>query len=356
MESSVVSARAMSKGIPEHSARVEGAVSLRRSLGPLIGLLGDFDRKLERLSREISTMKDLEAITAALTQPKEIVGRSRTHSVCLVSPESVEGFLGDVGSGNLHLIRRQDPMGFPAFYLFRTMTDSFGEYRLIVEDYHVSPGFAFMDERFERTGGCGGEEPCLRLSPMRKAASIVAGRSGAVLPEFRTDSLLYSAGRLVLRSAWHEDQRIAFQCSGSFSARCFRNTLEMLYLCLSGDLPEVRDSGNPDLHEFFRSVYGQPLILDLFSTLPGMGGDEIDRLRHIAVSHYRDLAEAFGEFLRTPVPWGTEGTPTELAKVVFSHFRRLDLVVCELGRCRELAEAVEKLENRSREISRRVLG
>ena len=119
----------------------------------------------------------------------------------------------------------------------------------------------------------GHETHHLRVSPFRASLLKSLKSLAPEAADAEADRRLYRIGNLVLRAAWHDDQRLAMSAAQHFRLPAFQQAIELVYLCLSGDLSELRvAAAEPAVTEFFRKVYPQPAIATLLDRLPELPG------------------------------------------------------------------------------------
>ena len=335
---------------------------LQRSLRKTGGTVADV-RRLGRLLRE----------EIVLQVPYE--GPTR---VSLTEPATLRNTLAAVSPG-IRLDIRTDGSGLPSYYLYRTSSDYFGVFSLILEDYHrfkAFDDFGGVWDPVTSTSRHGAVERLLRLSPLRREAEIVCRElsRGIVTPtapdplsgwvdsradrRASLDQLLYDAGRLVFDAAWHDDQRLAFATCELLDMPRFRCTLELLYLCLGGDLTRLRAVGGgrrgAALTSLFRRGYPQPAIVALVRRLADGDGAAVSIARRDAEVAWRRLARLFSGLMQST--GGMVGYPgdTPLYKIVLASWRRIG----ELRGLRNTGAIVAGRETDAKawEIARSVVG
>ena len=191
----------------------------------------------------------------------------------------------------------------------------------------------------------------LRLSPFRsKTEMILAGQKN-----LRVDDLLSKVGRHIFQAAWHEDQRLGVLVAQEFGLPLFHQAIEVLYLCLSGELCEIRGAVDETVFRFFREVYPQPGIHGFLKLLPHLEGGDLTRLTQEALGLYAILSQAFKHFLSLKVEWGFRQELVPLQKLVFANFSRLPLVAGPLAKNPEVSLAKEVLEQEAEEVVAAIL-
>ena len=183
--------------------------------------------------------------------------------------------------------------------------------------------------------------------------------------DWQVDSLLYSVGRHVLAAAWHEDQRPAMLVSKHFKLPWFAHAVELLYLCLSGELCELRRRIDGDLIEFFEHAYRQPAIRAFLRKLDGLDGNTINEIPLEALKLYGRLSRSFGDFIEQKVLWGDGGWSADpparwggisLYKLIFANLNRLHHVADRLRSDTSLARARLALEKDAHDVIDCIVG
>ena len=314
----------------------------REALRPLLARLAEYDALRLKLEKEGGRIPDVQKITQCLSAPMQIDTPYGAHKASLANQASLRNALFDVGDYDLRLDVRQLANRMPVYYVCRIRRDYWSEYSLVVEDIYSSPGYSMIDERFVRLMDMGHETYYLRLSPFR--APVRAMIDGARTPEWEVDEALGELGRHVFEAAWHDDQRPAMLAATHFGLPTFRNAVELLYLCLSGDLCELRSATDGRMLRFFTEVYPQPAIHALLTRLPGLDGGQIGEMPRDALKRYGQLAKSFSRFLAVEVPWGRNPGPVPLYKLLFANFSRLDALAPVVRREAKAVGAMERLE------------
>ena len=232
---------------PRDDRRVEEILS------PLILRLGCYDDLRQQLEQKGGSLTTLENMTLLLNEPIHIKSYWGESKAALSDQKGLRELIREVSYDVRLDIRRLDH-GLPVYYLFRQDTDYWSEYSLIVQDLYLSPGFPMIDERFVKFMYVGHEEYALRLAqfrePLRKM--VTAAESGDA---YTLDKILYKLGRHVFQAAWHDDQRPGFLTAQHFNLLHFKQAIELLYLCLSGELCELRGAvDDPMLPSLTRSI------------------------------------------------------------------------------------------------------
>ena len=317
-----------------------------RTLAPLLEHLRSYDAFRLQLEKDGGTVIDIASMTSILNESIDVSTRYQSYIVRLSDQTSLRRFIWSAAYGNVHMQVRQLASGLPAYYLCRVRRDYWCNYGLVVEDLYTSPGYPIHDERFVQLMDLGREVYHLRLSQFRGGAGAMLDNGSAASPE-DIDRLLYSVGRNVFDSAWHEDQRPGVLTADNLDLPFFKQAIELLYLSLSSDLCELRRAVTDDILRFLSEVYEQPAIRALMTKLPDLEGDALNDLPRSALSLYVRLSRDFSRFMNTEVAWGHKNRPTPIYKLVFANFSRLGLIATQLARSDAVEEARALLEGRA---------
>lgn len=325
---------------------------VRRTLEPLFERLEAYDQARLLLERDGGQVADLKKVTSLLTQPLRIKAGYRPKKVVLAQPESVKEVVRSLGRYDIRWQVRTRPSGMPVYYVCRVRTDYWTDYKLVVEDLYVSPGYPMGDQRFVQLMHMGHEQYHLRMSPFRDAATDLVGGDRK---DYEVDSLLQKVGQNVLQAAWHEDQRLGLAAADHFRMPWFAHAIELLYLCLSAELCELRASLTPEMIRFFETVYPQPAIHAFLRRLSEVDGSTLDELPDRAYSLYHDLARSFGVFLGNQPAFGHAGGPTPLYKVLFANVERVGEAAEPLRQLETVTDGAVQLSLAARQISDRLI-
>ena len=178
------------------------------TLGPLIERLREYGLLLSSLRKDGGHISKLSLIRSLLRHPVKIIGRTRVWDVVLADPKSIADAVADATGFRVFLQIRQTAGGWPAYLLCRTRRDYWSQYSLVVEEYHRSPHYPAVDQRFVKLMTQGREHNFLSMSPFRIGVhALLENREGTDL-DLLTDDLLFQIGTHILQAAWHEDQRV----------------------------------------------------------------------------------------------------------------------------------------------------
>jgi len=360
---------------------ITGGLDHRRSpasvLAPLVSRLERYDALRTKLQETGGEVDDLRQLTAVLQDQFTVEDDYGAYPASLADGKALRRLVSYVGLGRVFLDIRRQRHGLPVYYLSRVEQDYWSEYSLIVEDLYLSPEYRFTDDRFARLMYIGHETYHLRASRFRSAVveHLACCRED---PGASTDDFLKDIGRHCLSSMWHDEQRPAVVTANQFGLVRFQQAVELLYLCLSADLCELRSRISPAMAQFFSVVYPQPGVLALLDMLWEIDGNELNVLPRKAVQLFAKLSRAFREFLSTEIAYehGPDKTATEspvseremhgmdtsgpspipLFKLIFGNFYQLDPIAEETVRDPDLRRAVEKIEQESSAIIRQMIG
>lgn len=326
---------------------------LTAALAPMILRLGRFDELRLAVAAEGGNVAILEEMTEILSRPTKIESGPIKFEVALTEPNKVRTALSALHY-DLHFEVRQPGTLLPVYYLCRARWDYWLEYGLVVEDLYVSPGYPGHDERVVKLMRFGHEVyyVCLGQFRARMAETMYGDRRGSRGTSQKIDGLLYRLGRRVFQAMWHEDQRPAIAASVVFHLDRFQQALELLYLCLTGSLCELRGAANAEFFRFFTDVYPQPAVCAFLKMLESVDGGVLASFPQKAFPLYRRLSTSFGSFLKKEVAWGDRKLNLPLYKILFGNFSHLDIVQNVLAGNEEVEKAARALE----EVSGAVIG
>ena len=327
-------------------------IDLSEALEPLQAHLRSYDAHRVELEREGGLIRDVKRLTEILRQEISIKGRFRDHQVSLINQASLREMLWDVGNYNLHLGVRQLDTRLPVYYLCRLEHRYRSHYDLVLEDLYISPGYPLPDERFVKLMRRGHELYHLRLSAFRRKAEKILSKEKSP----GVDALLSEVENHIFQAAWHDDQRLGVMVAQHFKLPSFLQAIEVLYLCLSGELCEIRVAATPQMFRFFEEVYPQPAIHGFLKLLLSLEGGALTGLTQQALELYSQLSQAFNRFLSHKVRWGFRQEPVTLQKLVFGNLSRLAQVAEYLMEHPEVREAREILELEAIEVVATMMG
>jgi hypothetical protein len=327
------------------------AIDYRQRLQPLLRRLRQYDLQRVKLESAGGALGDFDHLTKTLNSTFTLKGRYRDYKVSLAEQDELAHALNQIGNFDLHMNIRMLDTGMPVYYICRVERDYWMEYSLIVEDLYRSPSYNWQDERFAKLMYMGHEYYFLRLSLFRNRLSESLSDRETGQPDRReVDEFIYSLGRHIFQAAWHEDQRPGMLTAEHFGLTKFHNAIELLYLCLSGELCQLRSSIDDRFLNFFEKTYPQPAIHSFLKRLVKLQGSELDEIPKNTLPLYARLIGAFSEFLEVGVIWGIENVELPLYKLIFSNFSRLDLVSAKLRENPDIVAAAGKLESTSQEV------
>lgn len=332
------------------------SVDIHEALAPLITQLREYDFLRLKLEREGGSVRELlTPIVAALDAQFKLAGRYEEKVVQLKNQSALREMIKDIDY-DLHLDIRQRStrIPMPVYYLCRIHRDYWREYSLIVEDLYMSPGYPLTDPRFARFMSEGHEVYFLRLSQFRDGVDGKGNGDGRETSR-KTDTFLYDLGRHVFQAAWHEDQRLGVAVAETLGLPQFREAVEILYLCLSGELCELRGAVKEPMLRFFEDVYPSAAIRIFLKKLAGLEGDRLNDMPRRAADLYKRLANAFRGFLATEVVWGPLKLQTPLWKLLYGNVSRSNLVGRALKGDKRMGEATASLEKVSQTVINELL-
>jgi hypothetical protein len=323
---------------------------LQTALSPLIRQLELYDAHRTELESRNVTPAKMVAMMEILKRPLVIEGCYREHKVALIDQASLRGLLRDMGEHECRVEVRTSAAGLPLYYLPRVRPDYRSVYSLVIEDLYQSEGYPIGDERFVKIMWGGHELYFLCLSQFRQPLLTGDDAQGPGAPQAEVDALLLKVGRHVFQACWHEDQHVGLAAAAQFNLVHFRRAVELLYLCLSVELCELRSACDEAMLQFFKEVYAQPAISAFFVRLAFLDGKALAEVPQAALRLFPGLSRAFSRFLALELPWGRKQAHVPLYKLLFANFSRLDTVREAIAATDELNRAAEALEKQSRAV------
>jgi len=322
------------------------ALDVSNALIPLIDQIIQYDTLRQKLEHNGGWMSDLAEIARILNTSFTITTSFGMKEVQLSNQTELFKAIRDIDY-DLYLDIRQLHTRLPVYYICRVHRDYWGEYSLIIEDFYMSPKYPVTDERFVKIMSSGHDVYFLRLSQFREGVAKIEGEDNEIK---KVDTILYDIGRYIFQAAWHEDQRPRIMAAKHLNLPHFRQTIELLYLCLSGELCELRNAADKTMLRFFEDVYPHPpirLFLEKLSTLDGV---TLNRLHEQARELYERMSQAFSNFLSVKIPWSSREMRIPLWKLLSANFSRLPLIEKSLKDNRQLIKAATVLEEASQLI------
>jgi len=321
------------------------------AIEPFVKQLFKYDRLRKQIEDIGGTLNLPVMIINTLNEEFSVKGLRHSHKIALTHQESIRSMLLDLGEFECKLQVRKLNTGMPVYYFCLTEMDYRLTYSLILEDIYQSSEYPIFDERFVKIMHLGHEVYFLRLSMFRQKTLTMLDKEQTESAQAKqVDEILGKVGRHIFQAAWHEDQFVGMAAANHFELAWFRWAIELLYLCLSGELCDLRRIINKDVQQFFVEVYPQPPISNFLSLLNQLDGEALSRVPQIALKLYPKLSRDFGSFLRVDLPWGKSKIPTPLFKLLFGNFWRLDMICNEIGQNEELRQAGQLLEKQSQEV------
>jgi len=157
---------------------------------------------------------------------------------------------------------------------------------------------------------------------------------------------LTDQGKAVERPFFAPIQRELFACP---------LLIELLYLCLSVELCELRSEVKEPMIRFFKEIYPQPAISSFLVKLTRLDGGILNDLPQRAGELYKRLLQAFGRFLEIEVCWGSRKQQMPVWKLLYGNYYRLDLVGKSLKRDKQLIQATLCLEAEAQAVIKGLL-
>ena len=316
---------------------------LRHGLRELLTRIRQYDGLRLDMEMRGGRLSQLTSIANLLRAPLNVKVGGQKQEVNLVDQLGLRSALLRL-DGDIHLQVRLKSTHMPVYYVCRTKTDYWNEYSLIAEDYYQSPGYPLADDRFARLMRTGHEKDFLRLSRFRDEVKQMLFASRQMADDLDVDDQLHLLGRHVFQAAWHRDQQLGVTVSRHLQLPLLGQAVELLYLCLSGELCELRSAATPLMMRFFHEIYPHPAIERLLNLLPNLSGEALTNLPQRALAQHAKLSRGFSRFLAQEVPWRNTAQPIPLWKLIYANLDRLDTVRQRLAGCRELAYRRKELE------------
>jgi hypothetical protein len=320
---------------------------MRTILDPLIERMKQYDRLRLELQTEGGKLELAQNISDLLNKPFELEGLHRASRAQLTDPGSVSHAILDTLGSTVTLDVRRQNHSMPTYYLCRIRRDYWLGASVIVEDLYRSPGHPVLDTRFATIMQSGHEQSVIRASPYRSGVATLLEGSTPYTSDWAIDDFLFGVGQECLSSMWHEDQLLGIRVADHFGLTKLKESIELLYLILGGDLCGLRAAVHPKWNDFFSEVYPHPTLCAFLKHLPHQSGRDLGELPTLAIRQFAGLAKTFRDFLETEVRWGTEETVVSIHKLILGNFYDLEPVAHKLLDCGGISEATRVLEERA---------
>jgi hypothetical protein len=317
-------------------------VYVRKHLDPLFSVLKEYDALRMQLMEKGGRLTDMENLSNIL-QREIIIRDASVAELSLINQKALKRTLGYFDDGDLVMDIRQQECGLPLYYICKVQSDYNSTYNSVVEDLYISPGYTFTDCRLVKLMDWGHQYIFLRLSPYREKLISVC-KNEPKSDDIDFDKELSRLGSQVLQYAWNEDQNIGIHCSEKFGLPNFRRAVELVYLCLTADLCDLRSNTDRIFLKFFEQVYQQPAIQGFLEGIQNANDLPIMSLQQKARISYTNLLRIFNKLLTCKVVWGGAGQTIPLYKLVFANMFRLDLVWQEIENNQSVRDAAGQLE------------
>ena len=326
----------------------------KNALSPLLEHLKLVDTLRVKLETEGGRASDLKNYIELLNREIRLPGPTISYSFSIADQRIFSSAVRSV-AWDVHVQIRQLPTGFPIYYLCRVMSNFFHEYEFVTEELYRSPGYEIVDERFIKLMWHGHERYFLNISDLRDKTEEMIVRNRI---KVRADTILRAMGRDIFANAWHEDQRIAFLIARHFpDLSNLQASLELLYLCLTADLAELRNSADKIMMLFLEQVYPHEPLKQFIQKLDHLGGSGLNSISRKAGKLYVHQSHALNRFLSTPVMYGDYNMECPLYKIIFSNLSRME-VTCKtlIAKNKEtISNASEVLKTESQSIINELL-
>ncbi len=301
----------------------------KKGLKELIQTTKQYDKRYEQLACRGGTTRDLNMLTGTLEKKFIISGGRYSFKAHLSNPESVLCALEKTGHHDIFFEVRRLQHGLPVYYICRAVHDDWGVYGLVVEDLHRSDRYVLEDPRFATLYQNSNTIICLRVSMFREQTARMFGEENkSKQPE--TDHLLYLLGRYILQGMWHVDQRFAFKVAEAFQLPNLKQTVELIYLCLSCDLGMLRGLPEAEVRRFFKDIYPHNGLSVFLTRLPRITGRQLGLVSEKALLCYLEVNRLFNDFLKTEIHTHTlQSQKLPLWKLILGNIPRLPLIAAQ---------------------------
>lgn len=291
--------------------------SLTVRLRPFITVVRRLDLERRRLETAGGDAASLQRITDLLRQSFILEDPFRSGRGCtLDQPDLLREAIRACSGGTVDLDIETSHAGFPLYYCFRVIPCE--DTKIIVEDYHRSPGFALHDPRFHQRHTIDGVSYLMRLSGLRVSCGKTIGSHD---PD-HIDHTVRLLAALIYRHAWSEYQYPARQLSDVLGLHAFPGILECLQLARSTDLCRLRDQLDETLLALVRESSGNSFLYRFIVSLTQMDGHRITAVQTEANELRDAMLLAYTELLRTE--FAVSGYRVSLWKTLYSNCPHLE--------------------------------
>ena len=313
---------------------------------PLLIVLKKYEILKRQLIENGGNINLINKINRILNENVPIENNDYKMVICLIDQNKLKKCLSNISDYTLIFDVRITEYGLPTYYLCRIMRDYQSQYHYIVEEIFQSPDYEIQDDRFVKLMRMGNERCYLRLCQFRPKIIKYFGKMYGDNEDI--DNYLFEIGNNVFQNCWHEDQKPGIFIAHHFALTNFTKAIELLYLCLSSDLCELRSNSNDKKLQFFDKVYDQPAIMNFLKSLSTYEGSDFHQLNKKALDLFHHLSRSFNLFLSLQIPWNSKSTKTTLFNIIFANFYRLDKIASIIVDNKEVLTAAEKLEKTAR--------
>jgi len=327
-----------------HRAGLLSSRNLAVRLRPFIRLVRCLDLERARLETAGGDTGSLQRITDLLRQPFILEDPFRSGRGCtLDQPDLLREAIRVCSGGTVNLDIETAHAGFPLYYCFRVILCE--DLKIIVEDYHRSPGFSTHDPRFYQRHSVGGVSYLQRMSDLR----VPCGKTIGDHDPDHIDRALHFLTALIYRHAWSEYQYPARQLSAALGLQAFPGIMECLELSRSTDLCRLRDQLDDTLLMLVRESSGNSFLYRFIFALTQMDGRRIAAVQTEA-NELRDvLLHAYTELLCTDCI--VSGYRATLWKILYANCPHLEAFSDSLHNTAAVRNTADMIDSRSRDIA-----
>jgi hypothetical protein len=331
----------------------------KKALEPVISQLQKYDKARHGLERYGGHIRQLYDINKILNEEIRCVSEYNVSKCTLAKIKDIRTMLFEIryfDKFSLHIdVRKHSITGMPVFYLCKEYMDYDARYGFIVEDLYQSPGYYSPYRDFIKLMYGGHEVYFLNLSQFNKKIQEELFENSQE-PAQEACNLLFKMGYKIFQDAWHEDQIVAKTASNYFDMPNFKEAIDLLYLCLSGDLCELRGEIDDQMISFFEIIYPHKTIHSLLNFIKTLDGSDLSELNQKARKLYIKLLKASSKFFNLEIQRGTPHITISVQKLILGNLFRLSDNWKELKENSAVKKGAKLLDNESKSIIDELFG
>ena len=331
----------------------------KKALEPVISQLQKYDKARHGLEQYGGHIRQLYDINKILNEEIRCVSEYNVFKCTLAKIKDIRTMLFEIryfDKFSLHIdVRKHSITGMPVFYLCKEHRDFDARYGFIVEDLYQSPGYYSPYRDFIKLMYGGHEVYFLNLSQFNKKIQEKLFENSQQ-PAQAACNLLFKMGYKIFQDAWHEDQIVAKTASNYFDIPNFKEAIDLLYLCLSGDLCELRGEIDDQMISFFEIIYPHKAIHSLLNFIKTLDGSDLSELNQKARKLYIKLLKASSKFFNIEIQRGTPRIMISVQKLILGNLFRLNDNWTELKEKSAVKEGAKLLDNESKSIIDELFG